>query len=199
MKSPFFVCMLLFSATSLLAQELQSFRTDHDVVYLGDNVYDVLAKMGEPTGKVRRQQEFLFGGRRRETALNRKFVKIEHWLYNFGSRRFTYIFTFRNNQLVGIEQDDYGFDYPDARNCNQYQTRVEDGDLIPEVLMKCGEPSFETSELAERWVETGRNKGYYELVETTQWIYNFGPNRQQTYLVFENGCLVDFSAGRRGY
>lgn len=93
---------------------------------------------------------------------------------------------------------------------------VHEGDSIPEVIYKCGEPDYvETWEIERSMrgyshfpVFSARSRGYRwhnepflekVLIRIEEWTYNFGSTQFLRFLRFENGILTDVSRGGYGY
>jgi hypothetical protein len=111
---------LFLAATHGYASD-NDFRCDSKFVSLGDRTYEVLAKCGEPSHRdVRVEKRIaldLFRELNPKTERDRNrvplfvedFVKVEDWIYNFGSTRFMRFLRFEDGRLVEIETGDYGF------------------------------------------------------------------------------------------
>lgn len=173
------------------------FRHRGQTIELGDSRYEVMSRIGQPNGKIKRKREFV-------RKVDRQFhdstwVKEEKWLYNFGSRRFIAILTFENQELTRIESGEYGFDAPDMGNCHTVSMRANIGDIIPVVLMKCGNPSFQEDDSYEKYIPIDEYRGERVRVRTEEWTYNFGPGQPMTVLHFENGYLTEVEQGPRGF
>lgn len=173
------------------------FRYHGEVIEVGDSKYEIMAKLGQPDGKLHRQRQFTRKVDR--SAVETTYLDEEKWLYNFGPRRFFYILTLENQRLVCIEEGDYGYVQSDASNCHWVSKRVKVGDISPVVLMKCGEPSFEEVTYTDRYVRINRHQGEQVTLKREQWTYNFGPSQPLGILHFENGTLVSVERGPRGF
>jgi hypothetical protein len=71
---------------------------------------------------------------------------------------------------------------------------VSRGDLIVEVLKKCGEPAQNFQRKETRIVTKG-----ISIVTVDEWIYNFGPNEFMYSLRFENGRVARIESLDYGY
>jgi hypothetical protein len=74
---------------------------------------------------------------------------------------------------------------------------VKEGDYVPQVAQKCGEPDYRSSHVELRSVRlgSGYNQPGLDLFNTVQvnvdeWTYDFGPHYLMQFLTFENGRLV---------
>ena len=75
---------------------------------------------------------------------------------------------------------------------------VLEGDYLPQVLQKCGEPSFRQNRVEFRSVVlrgSGVNQPGLDIVSQVQvyvddWTYDFGPHRFMQSMYFENGRLM---------
>ncbi len=196
------LCLLLLCLISVLPAFSQianqrSLRFQGQLVELGDSKFEVLSRFGEPDGKLRQEREFY----RKVTSdlVESSYLSVEHWLFNFGPRRFYYVLTFEDQRLTCITEGDYGYAFSDDRNCHPVSWRVAEGDIIPVVLMKCGEPSYEEVSYRERYVARNNREGEKINIKTQEWTYNFGPTQPIGVLTFENGVLVSIKQGKRGF
>jgi Protein of unknown function (DUF2845) len=71
---------------------------------------------------------------------------------------------------------------------------VSRGDIIAEVLKKCGPP-------AQRYQreETRAEKRAISIVAVDEWVYNFGPNEFMYSIRFENGRVARIESLEYGY
>ena len=81
---------------------------------------------------------------------------------------------------------------------------VEIGDYKTDVYDLCGPPDwieYSTAVVGSRLFHPGHTLelNQYEEIHIEEWIYNFGPNRFQQYLRFENGFLVDIEDLKKGH
>jgi len=72
---------------------------------------------------------------------------------------------------------------------------VSDGATKPEVLLKCGEPSFKDSR-TETVYDRFTHQTIYRTIE--EWTYNFGSNRFMQTIIFVDGRLTEVRAGDFG-
>ena len=173
------------------------FKCGGGIVSVGDRKSEVFFKCGEPDWKSVRTKEII-----RKTDRNRlirRFVDIEEWLYNLGSSRFLRILTFHENRLRDIEIGDYGYNSSDFRAGKNCLRGLEKGDREPEVIVRCGPPSFVEHFEEERIVRTGKGRLVRINVDIAEWIYNFGADRFVRILKFENGRLVSLEVSDYGY
>ena len=81
------------------------------------------------------------------------------------------------------------------------------GDLMVDVLNKCGEPSWvesrEETTVGAGFVPFHTPDGWLRwpliINEIERWIYNFGPTRFMWILTFENGILKAANTGGYGF
>ena len=71
---------------------------------------------------------------------------------------------------------------------------VSRGDIIAEVLKKCGPPA-QRNQREETRVETRA----INIVAVDEWIYNFGPNEFMYSIRFENGRVARIESHDYGY
>jgi hypothetical protein len=67
-------------------------------------------------------------------------------------------------------------------------------DRLSTVTLTCDAPTS----VSRRSVTRGFASGYYDVVETVEWTYDFGPSFFVYYLTFENGILVRIESGGYG-
>lgn len=199
MRIPLFLFTALIALGPCFGQAANKkfFRHQGVTVELGDSKYEVMSRIGNPDGKIQRTREFV-------RKVDQQFhdstrVREEKWLYNFGSRRFIHILTFEDQKLTCIEAGDYGYDQADMGNCHVVSMRANIGDIIPVVLMKCGNPSFKENDSYEKYVPIDRYRGERVYVRSEEWTYNFGPGQPMTIMQFENGILTNVEQGPRGF
>lgn len=70
---------------------------------------------------------------------------------------------------------------------------VSVGNVMAEVVAKCGDPTFTNSYQASRG-----DRPEFWTITINDWTYNFGPDRFMYHLVFENGRVVRIDSLRRG-
>lgn len=173
------------------------FRYNGEVVELGDSKYEVLSRIGEPDGKMRRDRREL--RKVDQVSVESVAIQQDHWLYNFGPRRFYYTLIFENNRLNCIKTGEYGYDGYDPENCHTVHLKIERGDIVPVVLMKCGEPDYTETTTIEKYVTLDRFRGQTIRVKLEEWTYNFGDSQPLSILRFEDGTLVEVKQGPRGF
>ncbi len=173
------------------------FKCDRGIVSVGDRKSEVYFKCGEPEWKYVRTEEIL-----RKIGDDRwikRYVDIEEWLYNFGSSRFMRILTFHENRLRDIEIEDYGYGQSDFKPGKECLRGLEKGDRQPEVVARCGPPSF-VEDYEEEHIKKLDRRGFSSFnVRISEWTYDFGPDRFVRILKFENGRLVGLEEGDYGY
>ena len=85
---------------------------------------------------------------------------------------------------------DYGYSGSDFRSTEDCLDTVDLGNRMPEILVKCGNPSFTNRYQEEHLKKLKSGKLIRFQVIVSEWIYNFGPRRFIRALIFENGKLV---------
>jgi hypothetical protein len=78
---------------------------------------------------------------------------------------------------------------------------VSDGASKSDVVAKCGEPTSKESRTESEEVKTkDGDTSTKRVVQKTfeEWTYNFGPNRLQQVVVFENGKLIEVKSAGYG-
>jgi hypothetical protein len=78
---------------------------------------------------------------------------------------------------------------------------VSDGASKSDVAAKCGEPVSRESRTESEEVKTkDGDTSTKRVVQKTfeEWTYNFGPNRLQQVVVFENGKLIEVKSAGYG-
>jgi hypothetical protein len=75
---------------------------------------------------------------------------------------------------------------------------VSINDTIPEVVKKCGPPSFQDRREETRSV--GQRRGpSFEVITVDAWIYNFGPQEFMYEVTFQNGRVARIVSLDKGY
>ena len=85
----------------------------------------------------------------------------------------------------------------DTFRCGSGQI-VSVGDLLPDVYVKCGEPTFRDRRIESSGVGYGR-WGHSEIVTVEDWIYNLGANEFMYRLIFSNNRLVRIESLDHGF
>lgn len=78
---------------------------------------------------------------------------------------------------------------------------VSRGDTLGEVTAKCGQPASALQRVEKRYDERGRGSRDRTVTEVTidDWTFNFGPDRFQYQLIFENGRVTTIESLGYGY
>jgi hypothetical protein len=71
---------------------------------------------------------------------------------------------------------------------------VSKGETMPEVVNKCGPPSFN-----DRHQESRLDEDATIIITVDDWIYNFGPNEFMYSIRFENGRVKKIESLDYGY
>lgn len=185
--------MLLCSASLHAADTL---RCGSRLVSLEDLSAQVLAVCGEPTY---RDQWYY------ELPYNRGYAAdVEVWTYNFGPSRLLQVLKFRDDRLIDIQSDGYGFYSSAEPHCAP--SAVIEGLSKYRLLATCGEP---VSKRAENILEplTAPNGGFGRYgpygaltpVYRERWVYNFGSSSLLREVTLENGRVTEVRSGARGF
>ncbi len=75
---------------------------------------------------------------------------------------------------------------------------VSKGDLLAEVVKKCGPPTFQSQRQETRLDDTKESKTI-TTISIDDWTYNFGPNEFMYNLRFENGRVTKIESLDYGY
>lgn len=75
---------------------------------------------------------------------------------------------------------------------------VSRGDLMAQVIKKCGEPA-QKFQREEARVSRGKRHTDFEKVTVDDWTYNFGPNEFMYSIQFENGRVERIESLDYGY
>ncbi len=75
---------------------------------------------------------------------------------------------------------------------------VSINDTIPDVLSKCGPPSFQDRR-DESHAYGPRYSRSYETITIDDWIYNFGPQEFMYKVIFQNGRVARIESLDKGY
>jgi len=153
------------------------FRT----VTVGASMDNVRAACGDPSSTVIKQVPM-------QTPLN-----VVQWIYTLGLLSVDGVsvnlpsltVTFSNNQIIEISRNNMPVTAGGYCNINGL---INIGDSTYNVLARCGQPNF----INQRQIMQTSNK------QVTEWIYNFGPYRQQVLFDFENGALTQITMGQLG-
>jgi hypothetical protein len=167
------------------------------LVSVGDSRAEVFFKCGEPEWKDRRTLEQI--ERVAEDRWVRRFVDIEDWIYNFGPNKFVRILTFQENTLRDVQTLGYGYNASDRKPGKQCLNDIKIGARKPEVIVKCGRPSFVDTFEEEHLKKTETGGLFRFNVNIDQWTYDFGPNQFMRVLTFENGKLVGIAEDDYGF
>jgi hypothetical protein len=121
-------------------------------------------------------------------------VNVEEWTYNFGPNRFIQTLKFKNNQLVSIKDDTYGFK---KTKDDKIDFSVRKGDSKALIWMKFGEPLDIQKNSTYDINVTHESDGDYFYEERwlipildEEWIYDLGPDEYLQKLYFKNNRLV---------
>lgn len=171
----------LLLAASLL-QPATALRCERRIVNEQDSMLQVLSRCGDPALRDRHPAINISGqgffGYPEET-----------WYYNFGPRRLVHVLRFRNNRLISIETDGYGF-HPIARpSC--MANDIHEGMSKLRLLAACGEPVARDQfyQLQPQFVH-GEVVGQRGVLRES-WHYNFGKRRLLREVILEDGKVSD--------
>lgn len=181
------LCPLTALCLTLLAsiwQPAQALRCDRRIVDEEDKMIEVLARCGEPSLRDRHPPVNWYGqgyfGYPEET-----------WYYNFGPNRLLHVLQFRDNRLVRIDTDGYGFQPPSNSNCRP--EHIGRGMSKLRLLAACGEPAQRSQyyQMRPQFVH-GRVVGHVGVLRET-WVYNFGPRRLLREVILEDGTVTEIN------
>ncbi len=126
---------------------------------------------------------------------------IEVWTYNFGSSRLLQVLKFRNDRLVDVQTDGYGFSDTDG-HCGPSAIVV--GMSKYRLLAQCGEPASKRAEQVLQGFAVPRDARQYGYnpvrpVYLEHWVYNFGSSSLLRDVTLQNGRVSDVDSGTRGF
>ncbi len=75
---------------------------------------------------------------------------------------------------------------------------VSKGDVMAEVVKKCGPPTFQSQRQETRLDDTKESRTI-TTITIDEWTYNFGPNEFMYNLRFENGRVMKIESLDYGY
>jgi hypothetical protein len=95
-------------------QSAEALRCQNRLVSSGDSPIEVLGKCGTPTLQQYRQEEIetfepVFIRGKQVLVARRITVPVEIWTYNFGPHSLIYVVVFRNDRVVDIRTQGYGY------------------------------------------------------------------------------------------
>jgi hypothetical protein len=190
----FLIAIMLFLPLS--SGRADTLTCNGKIVTAADTKAEVTIKCGAPSWKEVRELERIV--RISPDERLKEFVTLEDWFYNFGPNRFIYVLTFENRALVRIRTAGYGFLEREADDVNCGGLRIFAGDTKPDVVRKCGEPTYKDYRRVQKRRETGFGEERV-TVNIEDWTYNFGPDYLLLFLTFENGRVVNIRTGGYGY
>ncbi len=197
MTKIFAILSLIFILGPAQSARGSDFKCDRGIVSVGDRKSEVYFKCGEPEWKNARTEEVV--QRLDDGHWVKRYVDIEEWLYNYGPTRFMRILTFQQNRLRDIEMEGYGYGQSDFKPGKECMRGIEKGDRQPEVIARCGPPSFVEHYDEEHVKKTDQGRFLSFNVQIDEWTYDFGPDRFLRILKFENGRLVGLEEDGYGY
>jgi hypothetical protein len=172
-------------------QPAYALRCDRRVVDEQDTVLEVLGRCGEPALRDRHPPANLYG---------QGFFGYpdETWYYNFGPQRLLHILSFRNNRLIRIETDGYGFNPPANSAC--FPGNIGVGMSKLRLLSSCGEPAQRSQYYQlQPLFRHGEIVGQVGVLRES-WHYNFGKRRLLREVILEDGKVTEIkTATSHGY
>lgn len=179
-RSMFRIVLLLILACASTALLADGLRCGSRVIVQGDSQYVVEQKCGAP--------DFIDSWRV-PAPFNFGFVAlVEDWYYNFGPSRLIQVLRFRNQRLVDIETDGYGFSQPELAPCQPQ-------DIVPgiskfQLLTRCGEP--ESAQSSTQFVDPALVDFPLDsnVLHKEEWLYDFGASRLLRIVTLINGRVV---------
>jgi hypothetical protein len=167
------------------------------IVSTGDSVVDLIIKCGQPDWKESHLEENT--GERIPGLMQRIYINVEEWTYNFGSHQLLRIVTVKNGVVAGVRTGQYGYKKERESAPPACGDRIiSRGETKGEVLAKCGEPFYRTSHYEELWEPLDETHSRKVVVTVEEWTYNFGPHRFMRIFTFRNGTVVDVRTGIYG-
>lgn len=150
-------------------------------VSVGATMDTVRAACGEPNNTIIKQLPV-------QTPLNQV-----QWIYTLGLLDINGVklnlpsltLTFANNQIIEIMRNNLPITNGGYCNING---KINIGDNMNTVLTRCGRPNFINQ----------RQRMQISYKQVIEWIYNFGPYRQQVLFDFDNGSLTQITMGQLG-
>jgi len=130
---------------------------------------------------------------------------VEVWYYNFGPSRLLQVLKFRNDRLVDVQTDGYGFYGNGDGRCAP--SAIVTGMSKYRLLAECGEPASKRAENVLQGLPLQRNgRGYYtpgynpvQPVYLEHWIYNFGSSLLLREVTLQNGRVSEVESTDRGF
>jgi hypothetical protein len=153
------------------ASVAQSYDCDHGVARIGDSAEDVAARCRTPD----HVEAWSASPPARSGAI---------WFYNDGDSRLLRMLRFRDDRLVAVDSDGYGFLVPSQRRCRPDAPQV--GWSVYRLLSFCGAPDAREKighllvQPQTRGEDRFRSQGLQHVFRQ-RWEYDFGPR----YLVRE--------------
>lgn len=194
------VNLIIVLAISLLFAHsgfTSSFECNNKIISLNDTKAIVAMKCGAPSWKETHEVEWAY-----ETSPGEKikqYITVEKWFYNFGPDHFVHILTFRDSNLSDIKTGGYGYSEEKTSNVQCGERVLAIKDLQPEVIAKCGEPTYK-DKTKKQIIKKGPNGEKIKItINIEKWTYNFGPDYLILILEFRNGKLVSIKNGGFGY
>ncbi len=178
------VLCLLFS---LFSKNSFALRCGNQIVSEGDTSAQVLSKCGEPHIRDEQEQQSIekFGSE----YIHKISIPVEDWVYDFGSNRLVQVLRFENNRLSKISSGGYGGIKKDPLRCQNSLNFVSIAETKAQVLLKCGMPSWKSSE--EEILRVIKNGPYKEYLKSNIEIWNYQPDIKNPVRVFRfrNGVV----------
>lgn len=123
------------------------------------------------------------------------------WFYNFGSSRLLRVLRFRDDRLVAIGSDGYGFTPPARADCRP--GAAQRGWSAYRLVAYCGSPASRevVGNLlvpARPLSGTGSTRSGQRAVHRQRWRYDFGPRHFVREYTLDNAVITDVRTLDRG-
>lgn len=187
--------ILLVLSILLISKNSQAFRCGSNLVSVQDAMSKVRKLCGEPTLIDTRQKETI--QKLSPTDEKRSYVTVDTWVYDLGSNNLLQYLRFENRVLMREWTGDYGgHQKPDRQLCDasSHDIPMEKDQL--EIQMKCGAPDEKehVEDRSSSLLPIGVSEMVYPasmtMVSVDEWTYEFGSEKPETVLRFENGILL---------
>ncbi len=187
--------LLALLSLACLPQAAHAFSCPEGFVGLGETLYAVRVKCGEPTYWDQRLEQTRITDRNgRSLELGRT---VDEWTYDFGADRLVTTLVFHDGRLRDIRTGGYGgVALPRGE---QRPPLLNLGDTLATVLLRWGEPSFSEQYDKVRIYPGAHGQRVERSVRQDILTYDLGPRRLVRVLVFENGKLVEQKTASRGH
>ncbi|MBF0493140.1 MAG: DUF2845 domain-containing protein [Deltaproteobacteria bacterium] len=184
---PFSSILIFLFPLLLLSRTSFALRCGNQIVSEGDTSAQVLAKCGEPQIRDDQQQQTV--EKLGSEYIHKISIPVEDWIYDFGSNRLVQVLRFENNRLSKISSGGYGGYKNNPERCQNSFSYVSIGETKAQILLKCGLPSWKSSE--EEILKVIKSGPYSEYLKSNIeiWNYQMDVKNPVRVLRFRNGVL----------